>query len=54
MIQCRGPARGIRCTLEICQRVRDLGIEIRAGIHTGECDAQDRGVPCFVSQTGGR
>jgi class 3 adenylate cyclase len=36
-----GPARGIRCTLEICERVRDLGIEIRAGIHTGECELID-------------
>ena len=33
-----GPARAIRCALEIGERVRDLGIEIRAGIHTGECD----------------
>jgi len=36
-----GPARGIRCTLEICERVRNLGIEIRAGIHTGECELID-------------
>ncbi len=33
-----GPARAIRCALEVAQRVRDLGIEIRAGIHTGECE----------------
>jgi class 3 adenylate cyclase len=32
-----GPARAIRCALDVVSRVRDLGIEIRAGIHTGEC-----------------
>jgi class 3 adenylate cyclase len=36
-----GPARAIRCGLEIAERVRDLGIEIRAGIHTGECELID-------------
>ena len=33
-----GPARAINCALEITERVRDLGIEVRAGIHTGECE----------------
>jgi class 3 adenylate cyclase len=37
-----GPARAIRCALEVSQRVRDLGVEIRAGIHTGECELIDR------------
>jgi class 3 adenylate cyclase len=36
-----GPARAIRCALEIAEHVRDLGIEIRAGIHTGECEVID-------------
>ena len=36
-----GPARAIRCALEVGQRVRDLGIEIRAGVHTGECELID-------------
>jgi class 3 adenylate cyclase len=36
-----GPARAIRCAREICERVRDLGIEVRAGIHTGECEVID-------------
>jgi class 3 adenylate cyclase len=31
-----GPARAIRCALEIAERVQELGIEIRAGLHTGE------------------
>ena len=33
-----GPARGVRCALAICDVVRSLGIEIRAGLHTGECE----------------
>jgi class 3 adenylate cyclase len=33
-----GPARAIRCAREIVDRVHDLGMDIRAGIHTGECE----------------
>jgi class 3 adenylate cyclase/pimeloyl-ACP methyl ester carboxylesterase len=36
-----GPARAIRCAREIGAAVRELGIEIRAGIHTGECEIAD-------------
>jgi hypothetical protein len=31
-----GPARGVRCAEAIAEAVRSLGIEIRAGLHTGE------------------
>jgi class 3 adenylate cyclase len=33
-----GPARGVRCALAIRDIVRTLGIEIRAGVHIGECE----------------
>jgi pimeloyl-ACP methyl ester carboxylesterase len=33
-----GPARAVRCALEIRTAVRSLGLEIRAGVHTGECE----------------
>lgn len=33
-----GPARAVRCAIEIRDAVRGLGIEIRAGVHTGECE----------------
>jgi pimeloyl-ACP methyl ester carboxylesterase len=36
-----GPARGIRCAQAICARVRQLGIDVRAGLHTGECELMD-------------
>ena len=34
-----GPARAIRCALELRDSVRELGVELRAGLHTGECEA---------------
>jgi class 3 adenylate cyclase/pimeloyl-ACP methyl ester carboxylesterase len=33
-----GPARAVRCASEIAAEVRSLGIEIRAGLHTGEVE----------------
>jgi class 3 adenylate cyclase len=36
-----GPARAIECALSICEAVRPLGIEVRAGVHTGEVETID-------------
>ena len=36
-----GPARAIRCAQDIIETVRPLGIEVRAGLHTGECEIVD-------------
>jgi pimeloyl-ACP methyl ester carboxylesterase len=33
-----GPARAIRCAHAIAAAARGLGVEIRAGVHTGECE----------------
>src|SRR5207245_7421959 len=33
-----GPARAIRCARVISESVRELGLEVRAGLHTGECE----------------
>jgi len=33
-----GPARAIRCACSIRERVRPLGLQIRIGLHTGECE----------------
>ncbi len=49
-----GPARAIRCALEIIARVRDLGIEIRAGVHTGECEVIDGKIGGIAVATGAR
>ena len=34
-----GPGRAIRCALATRDQVKPLGIELRAGLHTGECEA---------------
>jgi class 3 adenylate cyclase/pimeloyl-ACP methyl ester carboxylesterase len=36
-----GPARGVRCAQQIVQAVRSLGLEVRAGVHTGEVQTID-------------
>jgi len=36
-----GPARAIRCAQDIVETIRPLGIEVRAGLHTGECEIID-------------
>src|SRR6266540_2733737 len=33
-----GPARAITCAHAIAETVRDLGLEVRSGVHTGECE----------------
>jgi pimeloyl-ACP methyl ester carboxylesterase len=33
-----GPARGVRAAAAIATEVRRLGLEVRAGLHTGECE----------------
>jgi class 3 adenylate cyclase len=49
-----GPARAIRCALDIAERVSELGIEIRAGIHTGECEMIDGKVGGLAVSIGAR
>jgi len=39
-----GPGRAVRCAREIAREVRGLGIEIRAGLHTGEIELRDEDV----------
>jgi class 3 adenylate cyclase len=36
-----GPARAIRCAQTIVADVGELGLELRAGLHTGECELHD-------------
>jgi class 3 adenylate cyclase len=35
-----GPARGIRCAQSVCAGARRLGIDVRAGLHTGEVEVR--------------
>ena len=49
-----GPARAIRCAVDVTQRVKELGIEVRAGVHTGECEVVDGKVSGIAVSTGSR
>jgi pimeloyl-ACP methyl ester carboxylesterase/class 3 adenylate cyclase len=49
-----GPARAIRCASAIRSAVHDLGIEVRAGLHTGECELIDRKVGGVAVHIGAR
>jgi class 3 adenylate cyclase len=49
-----GPARGIRCACAITESVRNLGIEVRAGLHTGECERMNAKVGGIAVHIGAR
>jgi pimeloyl-ACP methyl ester carboxylesterase len=49
-----GPARGVRCAQAISGGVRSLGIEIRAGLHTGECEVMGEKVGGIAVHIGSR
>jgi pimeloyl-ACP methyl ester carboxylesterase/class 3 adenylate cyclase len=40
-----GPARAIRCATAIRDRLADIGLEVRAGVHTGEVERPRGGGP---------
>lgn len=49
-----GPARAIRCACAIVESVRDLGLSVRAGLHTGECEMADGKLMGIAVHTGAR
>jgi class 3 adenylate cyclase len=49
-----GPARAIRCACAIRDTVRELGLELRAGLHTGECELVDGKVGGIAVHIGAR
>jgi pimeloyl-ACP methyl ester carboxylesterase len=49
-----GPARAIRCACAIRDAVTDLGLEVRAGLHTGECEVMDGKVAGVAVSIGAR
>jgi len=49
-----GPARAIRAAEAIAGGVRPLGIEIRAGVHTGECELHEGKIAGIAVSTGAR
>jgi class 3 adenylate cyclase len=49
-----GPARAIRCACAIVEGVRDLGLSVRAGLHTGECEMAGGNIAGIAVHTGAR
>jgi len=49
-----GPARAIRCAAAIIESMPELGLEVRAGLHTGECELIDGKVAGIAVHTGAR
>lgn len=49
-----GPARAVRCAAAVTEEVRPLGIEVRAGVHTGECEQRDRDLAGMAVHIGAR
>ena len=49
-----GPARAIRCAVAIREGVERLGLELRAGLHTGECELLGDKVAGIAVHTGAR
>jgi class 3 adenylate cyclase len=49
-----GPARAIRCASAVRESVGELGLEVRAGVHTGECELLDGKVAGIAVSIGAR
>lgn len=48
------PGRAIRCALSIMEVTERLGLELRIGVHTGECEVLDDGVAGIAVHIGAR
>lgn len=49
-----GPQRAIRCAMAIRDAVQALGIEVRAGLHTGECEMRGDDIGGIAVHIGAR
>jgi class 3 adenylate cyclase/pimeloyl-ACP methyl ester carboxylesterase len=49
-----GPARAVRCAVAVSQSVIDLGIEVRCGVHTGECEIRGDKIAGLAVHVGAR
>jgi pimeloyl-ACP methyl ester carboxylesterase len=49
-----GPARAIRCACALVEAVKELGLEIRVGLHTGECEIAGGKIAGIAVHTGAR
>ena len=49
-----GPQRAIRCAMAIRDAVQTLGIQVRAGLHTGECEIRGDDIGGIAVHIGAR
>jgi class 3 adenylate cyclase/pimeloyl-ACP methyl ester carboxylesterase len=49
-----GPARAVRCASAIRDTVRSLNLEVRCGLHTGECELAGNDIAGIAVHTGAR
>jgi class 3 adenylate cyclase len=49
-----GPQRAIRCAMAIRDAVQSLGIDVRAGLHTGECEVRGDDIGGIAVHLGAR
>jgi class 3 adenylate cyclase len=49
-----GPCRAIRCAESLCEEVGGLGMQLRAGVHTGECEAMGDDIGGLAVHIGSR
>jgi class 3 adenylate cyclase len=49
-----GPARAVRCGCAIADAVREVGVEVRVGLHTGECEIAGGKIAGIAVHTGAR
>jgi pimeloyl-ACP methyl ester carboxylesterase len=49
-----GPARAVQCACAVADAVQPLGLEIRAGLHTGECEVMGAKVGGIAVHIGAR
>jgi class 3 adenylate cyclase len=49
-----GPQRAIRCAMAIRDAVQSLGIQVRAGLHTGECEVRGDDIGGIAVHIGAR
>ena len=49
-----GPARAVRCATTVAREVRRLGLQLRVGLHTGECEVMGEKLGGIAVHTGAR
>jgi class 3 adenylate cyclase len=49
-----GPARAIRCAQAVIESVGEIGLDLRAGVHTGECELHESKVAGIAVSVGAR